>query len=304
MDLSFPFRGSAALQRGLLTRAALYGPGFRRLYPDVYVSVSTSIDFTVQSLAAHELVAPCGILAGYSAAELLGAPCAPPRAPAEVILLDGYRRRPCDGLAVHRDAVATADIAVVERPDPSRPRRPARPGEHVEHPIWVTTPECTAAHLARWAPSLTEAVVAVDALCHRYGLDPATVVCARPGARMATRLPRAIELAEPLAESPMETRIRLAIVLAGLPLPVSQCPAGIPGRSFRLDLAYPELKLAFEYNGEEHLTPERAAADLVREQLLVAAGWTIIRFRALTVLHHPAQIAAQVAFERRLRGAA
>lgn len=66
----------------------------------------------------------------------------------------------------------------------------------------------------------------------------------------------------------------------------------------------PELKLAFEYNGEEHLTPERAAADLRRERLLVAAGWTIIRFRALTVPHHPAQIAAQVAFERRRRGAA
>jgi hypothetical protein len=306
MDFTFPFRGSSALALGLLTPAALYGPRFRRLYPDIHLAVETPVDLTVRSLGAHELVTPCGVLAGYSAAELLGASCAPLGSPAEVLLLDGYRRRPCAGLAVHRDTVTADDITVVERPDPARPhpRRPTRPGEHVEHPIRVTAPGCTAAHLARWASSLTEAVVAVDALCHRYELDPAAVVVARPGARRAARLPRVIELAEPLAESPMETRIRLAIVLARLPLPVSQCPAGVPGRSFRLDLAYPELKLAFEYDGEEHLTPDRAAADLEREQLLAAAGWRIVRFRAATVLRHPAQIAARVAFERRRCGAA
>jgi hypothetical protein len=158
--------------------------------------------------------------------------------------------------------------------------------------------------LARWAPPLTEAVVAVAALCHRYGLDPVTVVTGPPGARQVSRLPEVIRLAEPLSESPMETRIRLAIAFAGLPLPVSQHPVVVAGRSFRLDLAYPELMLAIEYNGREHLTPKRADEDLVREQLIVAAGWRVIRFRAGVVLGSPSTVAAVVAAERRACGAA
>lgn len=168
----------------------------------------------------------------------------------------------------------------------------------------LTTPACTAAHLARWAPTLTEAVVAVDALSYRYGLDPATAVKGPPGARQVGRLPDVIRLAEPVSESPMETRIRLAVVFAGLPLPVSQHPVVVAGRSFRLDLAYPEMMLAIEYNGREHLTPERADADLVREQLIVEAGWPVVRFRAGVVLGSPSTVAAVVAAERRARGAA
>jgi len=60
-------------------------------------------------------------------------------------------------------------------------------------------------------------------------------------------------------------------VFAGPPRPVSQHPVVTAGRSFRLDLAYPELMLAIEYNGREHLTPERADDDFVGEQLIVAA---------------------------------
>jgi hypothetical protein len=115
-----------------------------------------------------------------------------------------------------------------------------------------------------------------------------------PGARGAARLPRVAALADPLAESPMESRIRLAIVLAGLPAPVSQYPVLIGGRRFLLDLAYPEMQLGIEYNGAEHLRPDRALRDLEREQLLVRAGWRILRFRAATALHHPRTIAARV----------
>jgi very-short-patch-repair endonuclease len=279
-----PFRGSTAVAAGAVTRGALYGPGYRRLYPDIHVSTDATLDLMTWSRAAHELVAPCGVLACYSAAEVHGASCAPEGAPAEVLLLGGYRRRAAPMLVVHLDAVGTNEITGVDG-------------------LRLTTPERTAADLARWAPSLTEAVVAVDALCYACKLDPVMVVRAAPGIRGTARLPEVVALADPLAESPMESRIRLAIVLAGLPRPVSQHPVVIAGRSFYLDLAYPEVQLVVEYNGAEHLRPDRALRDLEREQLLVGAGWRIIRFRAATTLHHPRTIAARVRHELRARGA-
>jgi hypothetical protein len=276
MDLASPFRGSSAVAAGVLTRGALYGPGYRRLYPGIHLAAGGALDLLTWSRAAHELVAPCGVLAGYSAAELHGASCAPEGAPAEVLLLGGYRRRACPMLLVHRDVVGANEITRVDG-------------------LRLTTAERTATDLARWAPTLTEAVVAVDTLCHTCGLDPATILeGVPPGARGAARLPRVADLADPLAESPMESRIRLAIVLAGLPAPVSQHPVLVGGRRFLLDLAYPEMQVAIEFNGAEHLRPDRALRDLEREQLLVRAGWHILRFRAVTALYHPRTIAARV----------
>jgi very-short-patch-repair endonuclease len=279
-----PFRGSIALASDALTRGVLYGPGYRRLYPDIHIAASAVLDFETWSRAAHELVAPSGVLAGYSAAELHGASCGPKDGPAEVILLDGYRRRPGPMLLVHLDAVTGDQITVVDG-------------------LRLTTAERTAADLARWAPSLTEAVVAVDALSSACRFDPVKILEAiPPGGRGAARVPRVVALADRRSQSPMETRIRLAIVLAGLPAPVSQHPVVLAGREFALDLAYPEVKLAIEYNGADHLRPDRALRDLEREQLLVAAGWYIIRFGAVTALHYPRTIAARVRQELRASG--
>jgi hypothetical protein len=96
-----PFRGSAALAAGSLTRGRLRGPGFRRLFEDVYVAADVPVDLALRSHAAHLLVAGRGVLAGYSAAEILGASCGPDDAPAEVALPAGSPLRQ-PGLRVHR----------------------------------------------------------------------------------------------------------------------------------------------------------------------------------------------------------
>jgi hypothetical protein len=78
-----PFRGTEALAQGVLTRARLRGPRYRRVFPDVYLPVAAPDDFATRSRAAYLLVAERGgVLAGYSAAVLLGADCAPLGAPA------------------------------------------------------------------------------------------------------------------------------------------------------------------------------------------------------------------------------
>jgi hypothetical protein len=96
MDFSVPFRGSVAVASGLLTRAVLTGPRFRRVFPDVYVRADVERDLALLSMAGLVFVGEEGVLGGYSAAELLGASCAPLGAPAEVIVPDGAgRRRVC-----------------------------------------------------------------------------------------------------------------------------------------------------------------------------------------------------------------
>jgi hypothetical protein len=143
----------------------------RRLHPDIHIDAAAELDLQTWSRAAHELVAPCGVLAGHSAALLHGASCEPENAPAEVILLGGYRRRAAPMLAVHLDAISSDEIVV-------------------EDGLRLTTPDRAAADVARWAPSLTEAVVAVDALSGKRGIDPAAILDhVPPGARGAARTP-------------------------------------------------------------------------------------------------------------------
>ena len=55
----------------------------------------------------------------------------------------------------------------------------------------------------------------------------------------------------------METRIRLAIVQAGLPRPVLQHTVLAGGHRYRLDLSYPGLKLVVEFDGHTTAPPGR-----------------------------------------------
>ena len=81
------------------------------------------------------------------------------------------------------------------------------------------------------------------------------------------------------ADSPGETRSRLAIVAAGLPEPVVQHEVWLDGvLQAVLDLAYPEWMIDIEYEGEHHLTdPAQWAKDIRRQELLESLGWIVIR---------------------------
>jgi hypothetical protein len=101
-------------------------------------------------------------------------------------------------------------------------------------------------------------------------------------------------LADPLAESPMETRTRLALVRNGLPSPISQFPVRGQGCCHYLDLAYARYLVGVEYDGGGHRDAEQARRDLERQHRLSLLGWTIIRPRAATVLYRPRLVAVQV----------
>ncbi|MFC5992991.1 endonuclease domain-containing protein [Pseudonocardia hispaniensis] len=281
--ISGPFRGSEAIARGVLTRGQLRSARYRRILPDIYVHADDRIDLRLRSRAAFLMVARRGgVLAGYSAAELLGAHCAPANAPAEVLV--GYDVRAHPGLLVHRGSPGPGDVCGAGG-------------------CRVTSPERTAWDLARRL-DLVEAVVAVDALAGRFAPRDLLARRARtPGARGCRCLDKVVELADPRSESPMETRLRLLLVLAGLPVPEVQFPvrnaAGVV--LARFDLAYPEAMLAIEYDGELHLSPNGRVRDRERDVDTALRGWHTLRFGKRDVLAAPqrtVRVVAQVRAQR------
>jgi len=271
--LDGPFRGVEAIRLGLLTRAQLYGPRFRRVFPDVYVSAGQELDLATRSRAAYLLVADRGgVLAGYSAATLLGAGCSPARAPAEVLVGHDVRRHP--GLLVRRGSATGEDVRDVAG-------------------CRVTSPLRTAWDLARRLP-LVQAVAAVDALARCGGFAPTDLITRRaagPRARGSRCLDRVVELADPRAESVMESQLRLLLVLAGLPAPEVQYPVVDPYGFViaRLDLAYPAAMLAITYDGGQHFTDRRSRADRRRDLDVADLGWLTLRFTYDDVDGNPPQ---------------
>ena len=88
-------------------------------------------------------------------------------------------------------------------------------------------------------------------------------------------------------------RFLRAIVGAGLPEPVQQHPVSVGGRQYRIDLAYPEHKVAIEIDGwEYHRSRSAFDDDRTRANDLVVAGWHVLRFTSGTT---DAQAAATVA---------
>jgi Protein of unknown function (DUF559) len=101
------------------------------------------------------------------------------------------------------------------------------------------------------------------------------------------------DLAAP-AESPMETRLRWLLLHAGLPRPHVQAALHDSHGRFvgRADIYYPEARLVIEYDGVNHR--DRLADDDRRQNLLVNAGYRMLRFTAGDVHQRPELIEAQV----------
>jgi len=68
------------------------------------VAAELEVTLALRSRAAYLLVAGCGAVGGWSAAELLGASCGPRDAPAEVVT--PVRRRAQPGLRIRRCRLA------------------------------------------------------------------------------------------------------------------------------------------------------------------------------------------------------
>lgn len=112
-----------------------------------------------------------------------------------------------------------------------------------------------------------------------------------PGLRVA------LERVTTRSASRMETRCRLILLDAGLPMPALNHTVLDRDGNFVacVDLAYPLEKVAVEYEGEHHLNdPEQWARDIARYEALAAAGWFVIRVTKSDVFEGRADLVRRV----------
>jgi hypothetical protein len=145
--------------------------------------------------------------------------------------------------------------------------------------------------------SVVEAVVIADIALHAglTNLADLNSFCLSRTHRLGVaNLRRIALLADASAESPMETRLRMVLELAGLPRPQAQVSLHDSRGQFlgRPDLYYPDHRLGIEYDGGIHRSS--LAEDNRRQNRLLAAGIRLLRFTAGDVLQNPNSITTQV----------
>ncbi len=95
-------------------------------------------------------------------------------------------------------------------------------------------------------------------------------------------------------ESPLERRFLELVGEAGLERPDPQylVPAG--GHEYRVDFAYPRLKLAIELDGRYHQQPDRRVWDEQRDARLTELGWTTVRLHDRDVEGTPQSVVTKL----------
>jgi hypothetical protein len=269
-----PFSLAEARAAGL-TLDALRGSAWRRLGSGLYCWEGVKEDAWLQLVAWKELLPREAVFAGATAAWLFGLDLDPIH-PVEIVLPYSTGMRSRSGLTVRRSEIVRNDVVTVRK-------------------LRATNLLLTLSDLClRY--SAVEALVALDmavrarrtsvAALDRY----AKTSKGRAGVRMLRFL---APLAAP-AESAMETRLRWLLIQAGLPRPEVQTNLHDADDDFvgRADLYYPTARLVLEYDGGNHR--ERLVEDDRRQNLLVNAGFRLLRFTAADIYGRPEVVQAQV----------
>ena len=180
------------------------------------------------------------------------------------ILCPRWRRSRYDTLVVHETKVLDArDITIVDAIPVTTVERTLLDLGAVRHPLTVERAVETA--LRRDLTTLPD----LRATVRRLG---------RKGRNGAGVLRRILDERDPdrrLTESEMEMRMLQVLRANGLPEPVVQHEIRHQGRFIaRVDAAYPEFRIALEYESFAwHTGKEALARDSARRNALVGAGW-------------------------------
>ncbi|MBB3052914.1 hypothetical protein FHS23_003955 [Prauserella isguenensis] len=236
------------------------------------MDTARSLDVVTRSAAGLLAAGPGAVVSRSTAAVLHGCSAAESSAAdngaVHVTVPYGSTARSRGGLIVHRDRFADDDI-------------------DVRHGLPVFSLVPTLAELLcverRWV-----ALAAVDQVLAGMPEDQAESLVHSVRSRLAVRDDRRgvpggqalLQLATGQAESPQESRLRLLVVDAGFPLPTPQFQVfDLRGRLlYVFDLAWPDVKIALEYDGfEAH--EDRGAYDAERDRKMADRGWLTVRVR-------------------------
>ncbi|MEB3071634.1 endonuclease domain-containing protein [[Mycobacterium] vasticus] len=172
---------------------------------------------------------------------------------------EGRQLRPVDGLVVHR--------------------REGAPLVEVDGRL-TTAPAWTAIETARslWRP---RALATLDAALRSGTCTDRELWWAaeqQAGRREIVKVRGLLPLADSRAESAMESETRLVMVDGGLPAPELQYEiVDRQGRTWRVDFAWPQHRVAVEYDGLEwHSGVEALRYDRRRRAALQDMGWVVL----------------------------
>ena len=156
----------------------------------------------------------------------------------------------------------------------------------------ISTPEQTLLDLAGVGVKLVDLVVVADGMIKAGHTSPerltdAVAPWSGRGCRVARR---AASLARRDVDSPQETRLRLLLVLAGLPEP--QVNLILRGRDGswrrRYDLAYEHLRLIIEYDGRTHAEDtQQWLTEIFRREELDQMRWRLVIVTSEGIYHEP-----------------
>lgn len=250
-----------------------------RLSRDTYVPRATAGDLGAR-IDAVLLTAPAGTVVSHTTAAALWDLEIPLQRTGDrvhVTVATGSAVRARADRAIHRSPLTSAEV--------TRRRGAA-----------VTTPARTWRDLAAVLPGAPLLAVA-DQLLRRHCTrdDLRRQLELRPSGRGAARARAVLPLADRRAGSPMESVLRWLLHVARLPAPVLQHVVhdehGFVGQ---VDMAWPDQRVIVEFDGEVHRDRRVFVDDLRRQNGIVLAGWTILRFSSADVLGRPEAVVAAI----------
>ncbi len=276
LDITRPFTRQQALAAGL-TDEVLRGPGYVKVVGAVFISSRIGLSPFVRTYAGL-MVHPRGAIATHtSVARLMGCPV--PLDPLEhITVAHPKERRQRHGLRCHVAAIANEDVRLLQG-------------------LRVSAPARMFLELAGQL-GLVDLVIVGDWLV-KHGHVTLTELrryCDHSRLRYARRAREAAAYVRADVDSPMETKVRMLIVLAGLPEPeVDVKIADENGQVFlRADLAYRSVKLAIEYDGRHHDEPAQRSRDSDRRDDFEEGGWRQLIVRADGIYGNPAKTLLRV----------
>lgn len=278
MDTRVPFTTSQAAAHGISPRQ-LRGKRYRRIFRAVYVEAEVEDSVELRCRAAL-LIHPAGaVISHTTAARLLGLPVDGDEV--HISVADAKHRRRRRGIVNH-----------IHR------------GGARNHQGWplVSGPDLFL-QLAELL-GLVELVIAGDAMVRRRQASAAQLVSAAatvPG-RVGGHAREAAGFVRAGVDSPMETRLRLLLVLAGFPEPqVNHTIRNDLGDVVaRFDLSYPSLRLVIEYDGRQHRADlDQWDTDIDRREWLDRSRWRMIVVVARDIYRRPEVLLDRVAMAMR-----
>jgi hypothetical protein len=254
-----PFSRAEARAAGL-TVEMLLSRRFHKICWDTYVARDVPITPLLRATAIIRLVPSGSYISHHTAAELWGA-APPPDGATHVTLPSACGRLVRQGVRSHY------------RKDPAQTT--LRKG------LPISTPVQTFLDLAAIGVGLVDLVVVADGLIKAgHASSEMLIAAAGQGSVRGCRLARrAASLARKGVDSPQETRLRLLVVLAGLPEPrVNLIIRGADGSwRRRYDMAYDYVRLILEYDGRQHAEDTRQwRTDIFRREELDQTRWRLV----------------------------